>query len=500
LLGGGEEITIWLLSRFELPMTKRNREVTMRGSVLALTTAVLTSGVGLAKGAHAQPSESASVALTLPEVIKRTLEHDPKGQAAQARLDEATATRESVRGNLGPKLQVDATMFYWNEPHEMTVVDKASLSGLDPTTLPAPLLPLLGQISKPIRFRDERTTQVQVSLVQPITPLYSVVQGQRAARQGELAAEHQDLQTQREATFRATEAYYRVLNAQHLCQVADEAVTTLRAHLDQAKQFRDADMLGLDEYLSVEVEVGNAVENQIKAKVQRQLATAALATLMGWSEPRPLTLVDVPEEAEPPQRPSLDEARRSGLEHRSEIASLQAMAQASHHQSKGAWWQLTPQISAVGRYQHTTGSAMNSPNEWLVGGMLSWNLWDWGATYYKARAAEAQTRQIQAKDQIDLEIQQRFLAIEAARERLSVARMTLRQSVEALRVARMKFEQHVVSSTTVLDAQTRHMRAQANRISAQYDLILTMAALRLAMGEGVAATVLPSELVLAGGR
>jgi outer membrane protein len=483
-----------------MPIATNNREVTMgRPSVgVALgATAALAGLLGLAPAAAAQTPEGA--VLTLPEVIKRTLEHDPKSQVAQARVEEAAATRESARGNLGPRLQVDATLFFWNDPHEMTVVDKSSLTGLDPTTLPPALLPLLGKISEPIRFRDERTSQVQVSLIQPLTPLYSVYQGQRAAGQGEVAAEHQRLQSRREATFRATEAYYRVLTAQHLCKVADEAVATLQAHLDQAKQFRDADMLGLDEYLAVEVELGNAVENQIKAKTQRQLAVALLATLMGSTVATSITLADVPENAEPPQPPSLAEARQSGIEHRSELASLQAMAQASHHQSRAAWWQLTPQISAVGRYQHTTGSAMNSTNEWLVGGMLSWNLWDWGATYYKARAVEAQTRQAQArkgdaKDLIDLEIQQRFLAIEAARERLSVARMTLRQAVEALRVVRMKFEQHVVSSTMVLDAQTRHARAQANRISAQYDLILALASLRLAMGEGVEATVMPGEL------
>ena len=144
---------------------------------------------------------------------------------------------------------------------------------------------------------------------------------------------------------------------------------------------------------------------------------------------------------------------------------------------------------------------MNNPNEWFVGGVLSWSLWDWGATYYKARAAEAQARQVaaregDAKDAIDLEITQRFLAIEAARERLNVARMTLRQATEAMRVARMKFEQHTVPSTTVLDSQMRLSRAQANRIYAQYELILAVAALRLSMGEGVPATVLPDELVI----
>lgn len=466
--------------------------------------ALLTANLGRAEsagGVSADATQAAGQVLTLADVIARTLEHDPKRQLAQARAEEAVATRKSALGNYGPRLQVDGSLLYWNEPHEMTVVSKSSLGSIDPTTLPTSLLPLLGQIAQPIRFRDERTTQLQVSVIQPITPLYSVHQGQRAAHQGEVATEHQRQQTEREATYRATEAYYRVLAAQHLCKVADQSVATLRAHLEQAKQFRDADMLGLDEYLAVEVEVGNAVENQIKAKTQRQLAHAALATLMGWTAGTPFGLVDVAENAEPPAPPSLAQAEQSGLDHRSEIASLRAMAEASHDQAKMAWWQLTPQVSALARYQHTTGTAMNNTDEWLVGGVLSWNLWDWGATYYKARAAEAQTRQVRArqgdaKDLIQLEIEQRFLAIEAARERLNVARMTLRQAEEAMRVAGMKFEQHTVPSTAVLDSQTRLARAQANRIQAQYELILTLAALRLSMGEGMQATVLPSELVL----
>ena len=440
--------------------------------------------------------------LTLAEVIERALKHDPKTQGTQARLEEATATRQGAAGNYGPKMQVDGTLFYWNETHDVVAVDPSSLdlSSVPSTLLPA-LEPLLSQLAKPIRFRDQWTSQLQVSVVQPITPLYSVHHGHQAAREGEVAARHQRAQSQRETTYRASEAYYRLLTAQHLHQVAVESVATLTAHLEQAKQFRDADMLGLDEYLAVEVELGNAVENQIKARTQRQLARAALATLMGWTDPIPFTLTDVPENAEPPVPPSLDSARGSGLDHRSEIASLQAMAKASQEQSKMAWWQLTPQLSALARYQHSTGTAMNNPNEWFVGGVLSWSLWDWGATYYKARAAEAQARQVvaregDAKDLIDLEITQRFLAIEAAHERLNVARMTLRQATEAMRVARMKFEQHTVPSTTVLDSQTRLSRAQANRIYAQYELILAVAALRLSMGEGIPATVLPDELVI----
>lgn len=472
------------------------------GVVFIVAAGLAVLWLGRELGVCAEQDGAGSRLLTLSQVIGLALEHDPKAQGAQARLDEATANRNSALGNFGPKLQIDGTLFYWDSPHDFYAVDpsKLDLSSVPSSMLPV-FAPLLTQLAQPIRFRDERTMQLQVTAVQPITQLYSVHHGQKAAKEGELAARHQCEQSQRETTYRATEAYYRLLAVEHLCAVADESVATLRAHLEQAKQFRDAEMLGLDEYLAVEVELGNAVENQIKARTQRDLAQAALATLMGWNDGRSFAVADIPENAEPPALPSLDEARKTGLEHRSEIAAVEALVRASHEQAKVAWWQLTPQVSALARYQRTSGTAMNSPNEWLVGGVLSWNLWDWGATYYKARAVEAQARQVRAKegdakDLVDLEIHQRYLAIAAARERLNAARTTLRQAVEALRVARMKFEQHTVPSTSVLDSQTRLSRAQANRIQAQYELIVAVAALRLSMGEGMSATVLPDELVM----
>jgi outer membrane protein len=232
------------------------------------------------------------------------------------------------------------------------------------------------------------------------------------------------------------------------------------------------------------------------------MANPWLAVLIGAPLDQPCTVVDVPDDVEPPAPGNLDDLRDNATHERSEIAALKAATEASRAQGKAAWWQLTPQLSALARYQHTKGSAMNSPDELFAGAVLSWNVWDWGATYYKARAAEAQVRQAQARtaeveDLVRLEITQRALTIDAARERLRAARSALRQANEALRVSRLKFEQHTVSSTAVLDAQTRFSRAEANRINAQYELIIAVAALRLAMGENVTPAVLPTELQVA---
>jgi outer membrane protein TolC len=456
----------------------------------------------LAAGSSAQ-AESTGPTLALDEVIARTLAHDPRARVASAREDEARATRQSATGNYGPRLQADATWFRFNETHDVTAVDPAhlDLSGVPPTLL-AGIQPLLVQLAKPIRFRDETVSQLQLSVVQPITQLYSVHHGRQAAKGGEDAAAAQRIQAEREATYRATESYYRLLAAQRLQEVATEAVTTLSAHLEQAKQYREAEMLGLDEYLAVEVELGNARENLIRAKAQRQLATTAIATLMGWTEPNAFAVAKIPDQAEPPAPPALADARQGGLSGRPELAALRAATHAADEQDKMAWWQLVPQLSALGRYQHSRGTAMNNPNEWFVGGVLSWTAWDWGATYFRAKAATAQgrvarAREDDARDSIHLEITQRSLAVESARERLLVARLTERQAVEAMRVARMKFEQHTIASTAVLDAQARLSRAQGNRVNAQYDLILAVAALRLSMGEGSVPTVLPAELTIA---
>jgi outer membrane protein len=445
------------------------------------------------------PKPAAAAPLTLPTAIDRALAHDPRLRQAEARVAEAQATRKSVRGAYGPRLQLDANALYWFEPSKVRIIDPAKLDLSSVPELFQPMLSgLVDQISV-IDVRERATYQVQVGLVQPLTQLYSVYHGHAAAQHGEAAAASGVVAMRREVTFRVTEAYYRVVMAERVAEVAQEAVATLDAHVADAARFREAGLIGPDELLAAEVEAGNAREALIRARNGVALARAALASLMGAPLDQPFALAPVPEDGEPPAPPDTPTAQAAARRARPELAALRALAGAATEQHKVARWQLTPQVSAVARYQYQKGVLLEPTNEVFAGAVLSWNLWDWGGTYYRARAAEAVTRQAEsrvreAEDLIALEVTQRRLAIDAARERLAVGRVAERQAAEALRVARQKFEQHVVGSTAVLDAQTRRSRAQASRIGAQHELIVAVAALRYAMGSGASPTVLPTEL------
>jgi outer membrane protein len=454
----------------------------------------------LAVGAQGRASEPPGPRIDLEQAISRALANHPRLRGAQAKLDEARAARKSARAHYAPKVQLEAHLLRWDVPSRISVLDAASvdLSGLS-APFQSLMGPLLAAVTKPLEVRHQTTGQVSISLAQPLTPLYSVHQGHQMATLGEKAAKHALIAKRRDVVYQTTEAYYRLLQAQAVATVAREAVDTLTAHLADARKLREAGLIGPDDVLTADVELASAREALIRAQDGVSLARSALATLVGAPVDAPLEIVPVPE-GEPPGAPlPLSSAEDEAIRSRPELKALRAQSAIAKSATRIAWWKLTPQISLVARYQRTEGNILQQPNESFIGGMLHWNLWDWGATYHEARATEAREHEARARlcdaeDLVRLEVKQRFLGLDSARARLAVAAAAERQAEEALRVARLKFQHQTVASTAVLDAQTRLSRARASRVAAHYDRIVALAALRRALGESFAPTVLPREL------
>jgi len=47
-------------------------------------------------------------------------------------------------------------------------------------------------------------------------------------------------------------------------------------------------------------------------------------------------------------------------------------------------------VDAEGGYVRTDGQLFAPPNQWFVGVRASWNIWEWGASFFQARAASRQ--------------------------------------------------------------------------------------------------------------
>ena len=115
---------------------------------------------------------------------------------------------------------------------------------------------------------------------------------------------------------------------------------------------------------------------------------------------------------------------------------------------------------------------------WNVGVMVQLPIWHWGEGMYKVKAAKAESRIAQyqledAKEKIELQVNQAAFKVNEATKKLVMAEKNQEKADENLRYARLGFQEGVIATSNVLEAQTAWLSAQSEKIDAQIDVKLT---------------------------
>ena len=87
-----------------------------------------------------------------------------------------------------------------------------------------------------------------------------------------------------------------------------------------------------------------------------------------------------------------------------------------------------------------------------------------------------------AESKIALEVRQKWIDLQTARQRVFVARKTTAQADENLRVARDRYQHQAGTNTEVLDAETLRIQAYMNLYNSSYQAALAGLRLRRAVG------------------
>jgi len=286
--------------------------------------------------------------------------------------------------------------------------------------------------------------------------------------------------------------YFGVLLAQKNQWVAEETVKSLRAQVEDSKNFFEVGMIPKNDLLEAEVELANAEQLLVQAKNQVNLAKAQLNTLLRQDVNTDLELVDVLDyvPAEPDFAPSLDQA----LAARPELKQAQLGVDAATENVTLAKADYYPSVSLVGSYSRSgdgpelDGSDIETdPDQFSLTVGLSWTIWDWKARDYRIGVSKSQvmrTRHVlnEVRDGVTLEVKQALLNLATTRQNIGVNRKAVEQAEESLRMSRERYKEQVATSTEVLLAQTRLSQTQVNFFAALYGYHLAEAELARAMG------------------
>ena len=124
---------------------------------------------------------------------------------------------------------------------------------------------------------------------------------------------------------------------------------------------------------------------------------------------------------------------------------------------------------------------------WNVGVMVQVPIWNWGQGFYKTKAAKAEARiaqyQLQdAKEKIELQVNQAAFKVNEANKKLTMASKNMEKADENLRYAVLGFKEGVIATSNVLEAQTAWLSAQSEKIDSQIDVKLTQIYLEKSLG------------------
>lgn len=110
-----------------------------------------------------------------------------------------------------------------------------------------------------------------------------------------------------------------------------------------------------------------------------------------------------------------------------------------------------------------------------------------GRNEYKVRAARAEASMAalktdEAKEKIELQVNQEAFRVNEANRKLTLSLKNLDKAEENLRTAQVGFKEGVTTTSDLLAAQTAWLQAHSDKIDAQIDIKLSRAAYNKALG------------------
>ena len=302
--------------------------------------------------------------------------------------------------------------------------------------------------------------------------------GQASARANSEAAQ-QDTEAVRNALgFEVARAFYTVLKTREFIRAAEAAVSSYETNVAIGQQRLEAGSLLKANLLDLQVRLGQAREDLVRARNAQELATRALRNLLGIEEGEFIVADSAPQVSAP---------RPGDFSHRPELAAARQRERAAEEQVRGAKSGYLPRVNAFGsldydygfKYDHGGGS-------WTAGGLLQWDIWDGKLTRAKVQEASANlesSREEQRKLRLalDLEVERARLELQSAQERLRVSREVVSQAAESVKLTHARFEQGAALSTQLIDSETALVGARVRRAEAEADQRIAIAALRKAL-------------------
>ncbi len=405
--------------------------------------------------------------LSLDEAIQIAQEHNPMGRKALEDITGAQFTEKSAKSGYMPNLSVNYAITQMAD-HVYQV-----------------------QNGKNVQVAHDTQYGWGVAVVQPLFTGFAVSCQHEIAQIGVEVSKKEKEQVFLDLTRGVKAAYYHLLLADKILLTADEAVTTLQSHEDDAQRFYKYGIIRQNDLLRAKVALSDALQQRERSRADVDTARAELNRWLAR---------DINADTQVEQVDSiglihstLSDLMASGLAQRPQLQAMTLVSESLEKAVKLEKSSYYPTVSLVGRYWQNGDSPIADNNDYendhnaSLSLQASWQLFDGfktrsdvGKAVSAKRSYDQTIRQVQ--DQICVEIKRAWLNLGVAQHNVKASKVTLAQAQENMRITQLAYRQEAATSTEVLDAQTDLTGARTNYYQALYGYLDALAALEHAVG------------------
>ena len=411
----------------------------------------------------------AGKSIGMSDAVEHALRFNPGLGAQEAESRSSEEGRKSARGAFGPRLGVS---------YSATKTE----SKRDPSATMGTKNPKMGVYSWGIE------------VTQPIFQGFRLLSTyQKAALQAD-----SDKASLRKAELDMTEqvqtAFLECLKAGENTRSMRDSLARLREQLRIAQAYFEVGLSPRLDVLQAEVDVSEAERLLIEAENTQATTLARLNTLLGFDATAVNTYTGTLKEVG--FRYTLEQCLELAYRQRPDLYVAQKAVEIARKSQKEVQSDYYPQIEgyySMTQSGNTPGMQRSGENgshvtNWEVGAQATWNVFEWGTTYYADKQAGWQVTKMRyeqenLKLEVGYDIKSKYLAVQEARKRIAVAQNSVAQATEAYNVALARYHEHVGTNFDVLDASANLTSAQSSLTGAKADYLTALSQIYVAMGE-----------------
>ena len=244
--------------------------------------------------------------------------------------------------------------------------------------------------------------------------------------------------------------------------------------------------------LKVDVKVNEAEMAVTQVENGLSLAKMLLCQLCGLPVSDEITLADENTDNLSASAASAQFNMETAMSNRPELKMLENAVEISEQTTKLVRAAFLPQVALTGGYMVMNPNPFNGFEKefsgvFNVGVLVRVPVWNWFEGAYKVRASKAATTMANlelddAREKIELQVNQSSFKVKEANKRLAMAMKNAERAEENLRCANLGFKEGVMQSTEVMEAQTAWLQAHTQKIDAAIDVRLSQISLNKALG------------------